>query len=116
MSQAQSLPTLSAAAITGATVFIVSRHQGAVEWLHRRGFNGVLVAHLDTLKVPAGSVVLGSLPPGMVADLNGKGVGYYNLSLYVPEKLRGVELTPEQMDELGCKLQYVTAQLGEVIA
>ena len=112
MSQVQTLPTMS----TATTVYIVTRHHGAVEWLSRRGFVGKPMAHLDTNIPQPGDVVVGVLPPNLIAELNGRGIGFYNLGIRLPDSLRGQELSADQMEGLSPTLQFCEVRMGEVIA
>ena len=112
MSQAQTLPTMS----TARTIFVVTRHAGAVEWLARKGFTGTAMAHLDTNIPQPGDVVIGVLPPNLIWELNRKGVGFYNLGIRLPDSLRGQELSADQMEGLSPSLQFCEVRMGEVIA
>ena len=89
------------------TTYLVTRHQGAVDWATHSGFAfDTHLTHLpDELTLQTGDVVAGSLPINIVADLCEKGVTYLHLSLRIPENLRGVELTQEQLDNLDARLE-----------
>lgn len=70
--------------------WFVSRHQGAVEWLARKGVVvDRQVAHLDLAQVQAGDWVLGSLPVNMAAAVCARGAQYLHLSLALPAHARG---------------------------
>ena len=94
------------------TVYLVSRHQGAVEWMNHMGHQyDVHLTHLDSdHKLLAGDTVVGSLPINLVADLTERGVHYLHLSLYIPEHLRGIELSAEQLSQLDAKLEPYRVQ------
>ena len=89
------------------SVYLVSRHKGAVDWMDHIGHPyDVHLTHLtDYQALSAGDTIVGSLPINIVADLNELGVIYQHLSLYIPEHLRGVELTAEQLSALDAKLE-----------
>jgi len=89
------------------SVYLVSRHQGAVDWMTHMGHHyDKHLTHLANYdELTAGDVVVGSLPINIVADLTEYGVSYLHLSLYIPEHLRGIELTAEQLSSLDAKLE-----------
>ncbi|WP_201583312.1 CRISPR-associated protein Csx16 [Psychrobacter jeotgali] len=97
------------------SIYLVSRHQGAVDWMNHTGhhYDAHLTHLTDYEMLTAGDTVIGSLPINIVADLNVLGVNYLHLSLYIPEQLRGVELTAEQLSALDAKLeQYVVRRVN----
>lgn len=55
------------------------------------------------------TVLLGTLPINLVAELNTKGVRYFHLTLLLPPELRGREITQEIMKKLGAKMQEYKA-------
>ena len=89
------------------SVYLISRHQGAIDWMKHKGHHyDEHLTHLSSYDVlMAGDVVVGSLPINIVADLAGCGVRYLHLSLYIPEHLRGLELSAEQLATLKAKLE-----------
>lgn len=89
------------------SIYLVSRHQGAVEWMQYMGHHyDEHLTHLDNYdNLCAEDVVVGSLPINIVADLAEYGVSYRHLSLYIPEHLRGIELTANQLSSLDAKLE-----------
>ncbi|MCV6588555.1 MAG: CRISPR-associated protein Csx16 [Marinobacterium sp.] len=100
-------------------VWLVSRHQGTLDWF---GQYGVLVdgrvAHLEPHQVSPGDTVIGNLPTQLVAQLNQRGVTYQQFCLDIPEALRGQELSCEQVSLCNPRLQTVvvtpqTAQSAE---
>ncbi|NLO80568.1 MAG: CRISPR-associated protein Csx16 [Xanthomonadaceae bacterium] len=86
------------------TVWIVSRHPGALEWLRRQGITGREVAHLDLGQVAAGDKVVGTLPISMVAELCALGACYYHLELNLLREQRGRELSADELDAAGARL------------
>lgn len=97
------------------SIYLVSRHQGAVDWMNHMGhhYDEHLTHLADYEALTAGDTIIGSLPINIVADLNARGVTYQHLSLYIPEQLRGVELTAEQLSQLDAKLeQYVVKRMN----
>ena len=89
------------------TTYLVSRHMGAVEWMMHMGHHyDKHLTHLDNYdNLKIGDTVVGSLPINIVADLNERGIRYVHLSLYIPESLRGMELSVAQLSELDAKLE-----------
>ena len=88
-------------------IYLVTRHPGAKEWMQNQFHETVKhITHLDketTLLV--GDCVAGSLPVHQVASLNAAGVRYLHLCMDMPANLRGQELSAEQLDALGARLQ-----------
>lgn len=100
--------------------WFVSRHEGARQWLERQGW-GVdqQVAHLQPADVAAGDFVYGTLPVQLAAELCERGVRYYHLTLDLPAEARGRELTADELDLYGARLerfhvqQYTPAGRGQ---
>jgi CRISPR-associated protein Csx16 len=86
------------------SVYFVTRHRGAAEWLRRKGIAAATVDHLDPAQVRQGDVVLGTLPVHVVAALNAKGARFKQLCYDTPVELRGTELSAEDLERLGARL------------
>jgi CRISPR-associated protein Csx16 len=85
---------------------LVTRHLGAIEWLKRQGnIAQLVVSHLDTSTLSPGDVVIGTLPINLVAEVCARGARYLHLSLHAPLDLRGQELTVDQLDSAGARLE-----------
>lgn len=94
------------------TVFFVSRHSGAKQWALRHGFQvDRMVAHLDPEDVQPGDAVIGSLPVNLAARVCDRGGVYHHLTLELPMGWRGRELTSEEMEAFGARLEtyYIEA-------
>ena len=88
------------------SVYVVTRHQGALDWLEEEGVHyDEHIVHLDVAQVSSGDTVIGNLPIPMVAQLNAKGVAYWHLSFTVPFEKRGFELSARQLREMGISLE-----------
>jgi CRISPR-associated protein Csx16 len=88
------------------TTYFVSRHPGAIEWAASQRFClDALVTHLDAGKVQPGDTVIGSLPVNLAAQVCECGAAYWHLSLELPAKLRGRELSATDMHQLGAHLR-----------
>lgn len=88
------------------TTWFVSRHPGALEWAARQGLQiDRFATHLDPAEVRCGDVVVGSLPVNLAAVVCQRGGRYLNLSLSVPAELRGKELSADQLERLGARLE-----------
>lgn len=92
-------------------VLFVSRHQGAQRWMLQQPVKvNMWLEHLDLAQVQADDWVVGTLPANLAAEVCAKGARYWHLSLWVPEHLRGLELTEAQMRECDAKVQEYTVQ------
>lgn len=88
------------------TTYFVSRHPGAVGWAARKGVAvDRLVAHLDTTEVQAGDVVIGTLPVNLAAEVCRRGGRYLHLSLELPLEMRGRELSADDLERYGARLE-----------
>ena len=88
------------------TTWFVSRHPGALEWAARKGLQvDRFATHLDPVEVQRGDTVIGSLPVNLAAVVCQRGARYLNLSVVVPAELRGKELSADQLEKLGARLE-----------
>jgi CRISPR-associated protein Csx16 len=88
-----------------ATLWIVTRHPGAREWIRAQGWKGSCIDHLDIGCVRPGDIVMGTLPANLAAEVCATGARYVHLALRIPPELRGVELSPAQMQQYGADLR-----------
>lgn len=88
------------------TTWFVTRHPGAVEWAQRKGFQiDRQVTHLDPDAVTPGDTVIGILPVHLVAHVCERGGRYFNLSLDLPADARGRELSADEIEAYGARLE-----------
>ena len=88
------------------TFRFVTRHPGAREWAESRALRVDLhVDHLEVSAIEPGDVVMGTLPVNPAADVQARGARYLHLSLDLPPELRGHELSAEQMERAGARLE-----------
>jgi CRISPR-associated protein Csx16 len=88
------------------TTFFVSRHAGAVEWAARRELIvDRLVTHLDIAEVRQGDTVIGTLPVNLAAAVCVRGARYLNLSVDLPAAARGRELSADELERYGARLE-----------
>jgi CRISPR-associated protein Csx16 len=88
------------------TTWFVTRHPGAVEWAQRRGLQiDRYVAHLDPADIAPGDTIIGILPVHLVAQLCARDARYLNLSLDLPAAARGRELSAEQLEACGARIE-----------
>lgn len=81
---------------------IVTRHAGLVAWLEEtQGVTGEVISHVTSTDQVAGRVVYGALPLHLAAEA--EEVVVVDMPR-LPAELRGVDLTPEQMEEAGATL------------
>ena len=91
------------------TTFFVSRHSGAVEWVTRQGLKvDRQIAHLEPGLVQPGDIVIGILPVNLASDVCRRGARYFNLSLDLPPEARGRELSADELDGYGARLEEFT--------
>lgn len=91
--------------MTGITWF-VSRHPGAREWAVRKGLHvDRHTAHLEIDEVKPGDTVIGTLPVNLAARVCARGARYLSLSLDLPEHARGRELTADELERFGARLE-----------
>jgi len=95
------------------TTFFVSRHPGAIEWAQRRGLAvDRQIAHLDPGIVAPGDTVIGTLPIHLAACIHERGARYLNLSLDLPPTARGQELSADELETYGARLEPYVVQAG----
>lgn len=88
------------------TTWFITRHPGALEWSSHQGLQvDRYVAHLDPMQVQAGDTVIGTLPVNLAAVVCARGARYLHLALEMPAHWRGQELSAEQLNELGARVQ-----------
>jgi CRISPR-associated protein Csx16 len=86
--------------------FFLSRHPGAVEWARRQGLVvDQWLAHLEVAQVLPGDTVIGTLPIHLAAQVCARGGRYLHLSLDVPPQWRGRELTADELEAAGARLE-----------
>jgi CRISPR-associated protein Csx16 len=106
VTELEQVESLVARPATARTMWFVSRHPGAREWAARKGIRvDRTIAHLDIAEVRAGDTVIGTLPVNLAAEVCRRGARYVNLSLDVPEELRGRELSADELERCGARLE-----------
>jgi CRISPR-associated protein Csx16 len=81
------------------TIWFVSRHLGALNWMRRRGIVfDRHVPHLTMEEVHMGDTVIGSLPVNLAGEVCARGATYRHLSLEVAAADRGRELSADDLD------------------
>lgn len=89
-------------------IYIVTRHEGAVEWLRSKGYDGNILPHLEPGQVAGGNTYIGVLPIPMVKAILDAGSRFLLLALPdVAFSQRGVSMTPAEMDLAGAHLVEV---------
>lgn len=87
-------------------ILIVSRHPGALAWLHQQGIEADQYhRHLDSHDIAPGDTVIGTLPIDLAAEVTARGADYWHISLNLPEEWRGQELTAALMERYGARLK-----------
>ena len=100
--------------------YIVTRHNGAVEWLKRKGYVNVqLIEHMCDSFINGlnkGDKVIGILPIPMMSKVCNKGAEFYHISITnLPSDKKGVELSANDLEEYGTVLQqyHVTRSMQQ---
>lgn len=98
------------------TTFFVTRHPGAIEWAARRGLEvDRRIDHLDPADVRSGDIVIGTLPVNLAAEVCARGARYLNLSLDLPPDARGRELSADELERYGARLEgYAIHRLADM--
>lgn len=87
---------------------LISRHPAAIEWVKSKISLDKVIAHLtqkDLEELTEQDTVIGTLPINLAAQVCAQGAKFIYLSLNTPVEFRGQELTPEQMEKFGAKLE-----------
>lgn len=88
------------------TTLFITRHPGAIEWAARRGLHiDRQIAHIDPATIQPGDVVIGILPVNLAAEVCARGGQFFNLSLDLPPDARGRELTADELERYGARLE-----------
>ena len=88
------------------TTWFVTRHPGAVAWAQRRGLAvDRQLAHLAPEQIAPGDTVIGTLPVNLIARVCARGGRYLHLSLDLPAEARGRELTADELERYGARLE-----------
>jgi CRISPR-associated protein Csx16 len=96
------------------TTFFITRHPGAIEWAARQGLKvDRNLAHLDPADIRPGDVVIGTLPVNLGAQVCTRGGRYFNLSLDLPAGARGCELSADELERYGARLEEFTIEKAE---
>jgi CRISPR-associated protein Csx16 len=93
------------------TTWFVTRHPGAIAWAARQGIAvDRQVAHLDPADIQPGDTVIGTLPVNLAAQVCARGARFFNLSLDVPPEARGRELSADDLERFGARLEAYDVQ------
>lgn len=88
------------------TVFFISRHPGASEWATRQNIKvDQLISHLDPADIRPGDTIIGTLPVNLAAEVCSRGGRFFNLSLDLPPEARGMELSADEMEKYGARIE-----------
>lgn len=94
--------------------FFISRHPGAVTWVQQQGVHiDYFLPHLVIEQAQAGDCVVGNLPLHLAAELQQRGIRYLHLTLTVPEKWRGQELTAAQLQDCQASIREFSIHCSE---
>jgi len=94
------------------TTTLITRHPGAIEWAARQGLQvDRQIAHLEPAEIKPGDVVIGTLPVNLAAQICALGGRFYNLSLELPPEARGRELSADELERYGARLEEYSIQM-----
>jgi CRISPR-associated protein Csx16 len=87
-------------------IYLISRHAGAIEWLTETiNQPCTLIDHLtEEMEFKNNDWVIGTLPLTKIATICTQGAKFFLLEVEVPKELRGIDLSKEQLIELGAQL------------
>lgn len=90
----------------GGATYFVTRHTGARDWMARRGVQvDHVVEHLDATQLEPGDTVIGTLPVNLAAAVCERGARFLSLALDLPGPLRGKELSADELEQCGARLE-----------
>jgi CRISPR-associated protein Csx16 len=93
------------------TTYLITRHPGAVEWAARQGFHiDRQLDHLDPAAIRPGDTVIGTLPVNLAAEVCTRGGLFFNLTLDLPPDARGRELTADELERYGARLEEYSVE------
>jgi CRISPR-associated protein Csx16 len=95
------------------TTLLISRHPSAIAWVKSKVNVNAVLTHLtddDIAKLTPEHTVIGTLPIHLAEAVCEKGAIFVYLSIDTPPELRGAELSVEQMDALGARLEKYTVK------
>ena len=87
--------------------WIVTRHEGAAEFINSLGYEGISAQHLDLGEVCVGDTVVGVISMGMAEKLVNLRVNVIHLYVELTFKDRGKELSSARLAELNAELRHV---------
>jgi len=88
------------------TTWFISRHPGAREWVRRQGVTiDRYLDHLHPEQISPGDRVMGTLPVNLAAEVCQRGARYLHLSVDIPPDYRGRELTTEELERFGARIE-----------
>ena len=99
------------------TTWFITRHPGAIEWAARRRLRiDRVLAHLDPAIIAPGDTVIGILPVNLAARVCERGARYFNLSLDLPIEARGRELSADELEAFGARIEGYVVQPSPIAA
>lgn len=93
------------------TTWFITRHSGALEWAARQSiFVDHTCVHLDIARIEPGDTVIGTLPVHLAAGVCERGARYLHLALEIPPDARGRELSANELEAFGARLEEYRIQ------
>ena len=95
-----------------ASRWIISRHPATIEWLTQTwGPFDHVVATLPLADIQPGDCLYGNISAHLIAAVNCRGGRYFHVSLNVPRRWRGRELSMPELALLRPQLQEIRAEI-----
>ncbi len=96
------------------TTYFITRHAGAQDWAAQQGIVvDHVMDHFDPAVVQPSDTIIGTLPVHLAGQVCERGGRYLHLSLEIPPERRGVELSADELNAFGARLEvYRVTRLG----
>lgn len=97
-----------------SSIFVMSEHPGAVEWLLGHGISATALPWLDTSGLREADTVVGTLPPQRIGEIVSRRIRYYHIAVDTPPELRGTCLSADQLRRCEARLQAIDVMSKDI--
>jgi len=88
-----------------SNVYIITRHQGSVEWLNSKGIYGEVLSHLEEDQIRPDSLYIGVLPVPLIKQVLDANSRFFLLVLPdITMSQRSADLCAEEVNKTGASL------------